>query len=73
MKTITETETDTEQDPTDTPPPGDLHIVLRGSHPVALCGYITKMPWGTQVDTSGRDRCAKCFAIARERFGGFRS
>jgi hypothetical protein len=72
MKTTTATEPELDETPVDAPPPGELHIVLRGSHPVALCGYVTKMPWNAQVETAGRDRCAKCFAIARDRFGGYR-
>jgi hypothetical protein len=52
------------------PPPTDdrmVHFVLEDEHPVALCGHVTTVPWDTEVDTAGRDRCPNCLRVLRAR------
>jgi hypothetical protein len=44
-----------------------VHFVLEDEHPVALCGHVTTVPWDTEVDTAGRDRCPNCLRVLRAR------
>ena len=48
-------------------PPDDrlAHLVLKADWPVALCGARVSERFGAAA--AGRDRCADCLRIARER------
>lgn len=49
-------------------PPRDLHIFLLMEWPVALCGFrSSRAVPNLNVDTRGKDRCAKCMAEARRQ------
>ena len=71
-KVFTSTATDPAIALEDEPRTGEpLHVVRRGSWPMALCGAIVRDEFNpTRTDTAGRERCAKCLSLARGRMIG---